>query len=250
MKEPNIIGGKPSSPNNSSLILVAGLCMGIGTGVLGYQLYRSKAVRLIPSVNVTARAAPGAQPPNAKGLDSASVVLEEFSDFQCPPCKNLYQKLNRIEAEYKSDVRVVFRHCPIPSLHKNALAAARAAEAAGLQGRFWDMHDRLFENQQTWASSSDVKPIFASYAGSLQLDVERFRKDMDGAQAKSRVQADQQRADSISVPGTPVVLVNNQQVPPQSLSYEGLHAAVEKELRRTAACSGLCTAPLETGSGR
>jgi protein-disulfide isomerase len=223
--------------------VAVGLCVGMGTGILGYHFLRSEAVRLIPAVKVTAQAAPGAQPANAKGSESAPVVLEEFSDFQCPPCRSLYQKLKRVEAEYGSQLKIIYRQYPIASLHKNALEAARAAEAAGLQGHFWEMHDRLFDNQETWASSSDPRSVFIAYAGALGLDTGRFQKDLQAPQTKARIFADQQRGDSIGVPGTPVVLVNGVQVPPTAITYAGIQTAVERELKRRTACSGTCTAP-------
>jgi len=221
-------------------MIVIGLALGIGTGILGSYLFRSQLVRLIPSVRVTAHSLPGAQPPNSKGLDAAPVVIEEFSDFQCPPCKGLFEQLKKIEGKYGSQLKVVYRHYPIESLHNNAFEAARTAEAARLQGRFWDMHDQLFEKQGAWASNSDPKPLFAAYARSMNLDMARFQNDVSAPETSERIIADQRRGDSIRVPGTPVVLVNGQQVPPDAIDYAGLQAAIERELKSRSACSGGC----------
>lgn len=220
-----------------------GLCLGIGTGTLGYYLLRSQAVRLIPPVKLSAHAAPGAQPANTKGPENAPIIIEEFSDFQCPPCRDLYQRLKKIEAEYGPQIKVIYRQYPIASLHKNAWMAAEAAEAAGLQGHFWEMHDLLYANQESWARSGDAESVFTGYAHSLGLDPDRFRRDREGPRTKARIQADQQRGDSIGVPGTPVVLVNGRQVPPTAISYAGIHSAVDKELKRQASCAGICSAP-------
>jgi protein-disulfide isomerase len=219
-----------------------GLSLGIGTGILGYHLLRSHVVRLITAVKVTPHASPGAQPPNAKGPDLAPVEIEEFSDFQCPPCRSLYKKLKSVEGKYSSQLKVIYRNYPIASLHKNAFEAACAAEAAGLQGHFWEMHDRLFDNQEAWASSSDAQSLFVEYARSLNLDVARFQQDLTGALTKQRVQADQRRGDSIGVPGTPIVLINGVQVPPTAITDAGLRAAVEKGLNGRPGCSDGCRA--------
>ncbi len=221
-------------------ILISGLLLGIGAGWLAYRSLHSKSIRSIPLVKVTSRAALGAQPPNAKGTAGAPVTLEEFSDFQCPPCRDLYRILKKVEIDYGPQLRVVFRHFPITSLHKNALDAARATEAAAVQGRFWEMHDQLFESQQTWASMSDVRASFVEYARLLQLDTNRFQQDMSGPGANTRILADEQRGKSVGVPGTPVVLINDNQVRPESVTYEGIHAAIDAELRRQSACSAGC----------
>jgi len=205
--------------------VIVGVLLGIGAG---WFAFHSKSTRPLPLIEVTSRTAPGAQPPNFKGLASSPVTLEEFSDFECPPCRDLYQTLKKIEVDYGPRLKVVFRHFPISSLHQNALAAARVSEAAALQGHFWEMHDELFEDQRTWSSSSDVQSIFLNYARSLQLDVDRFRRDMDGPQANIRVRADRQRGNSLGVPGTPTVLINDRQVPPEAVTYEGIHAAIDK----------------------
>ena len=156
------------------------------------------------------------------------------------PCRDLYRILKKVEIDYGPQLRVVFRHFPITSLHKNALDAARATEAAGVQGRFWEMHDQLFESQQTWASMSDVRASFVEYARLLQLDTNRFQQDMSGPGANTRILADQERGKSVGVPGTPVVLINDNQVRPEEVTYEGIHAAIDAELRRQSACSGGC----------
>jgi protein-disulfide isomerase len=168
---------------------------------------------------------------HVRGEATAPVTLEEFGDFQCPPCGALYPELKKIEAEYGPRLRVVFRQSPIISLHKHALNAAHAAEAAGLQGRFWEMHDMLYENQAKWDKAEDVRPIFSDYARALNLDVQRFNTDMDGTEVSKRILNDQNRAASLHVKGTPTLFINGRQVQPTEVTPEGLRAAINAALR-------------------
>src|SRR5882724_6875649 len=103
--------------------------------------------------------APGAEPPHVRGNANAPVTLEEFADFQCPSCGAYYPELKKIEGEFGDKLRVIFRERPLVPPHEHALIAAYAAEAAGLQGRFWEMHDKLYENQATWSTARDLVPI-------------------------------------------------------------------------------------------
>ena len=107
----------------------------------------------------------GATRPNVKV--SSPVVLEEYGDYQCPPCGQLYPDLKQIEKEYGNQVQIVFHHFPLMKIHKNALLAAHAAEAARNQNKFWEMHDRLYRNQKEWSELDDPRPVFIDYAKQL-----------------------------------------------------------------------------------
>ncbi len=155
---------------------------------------------------------PGAQPPHERGEASAAVTIEEFGDFQCPPCGSFHPELKKIEADYGSRLRVVFRHLPLPQIHTNAIAAAQAAEAAGRQGRFWQMHDMLYENQSAWEKATDVPSVFLSYARSLGLDVQRFAGDLNSSDVSNRIRADMMRAESLGVTGTPTLFLNGREL--------------------------------------
>jgi protein-disulfide isomerase len=188
---------------------------------------------LVPSLRAssevlrdTSSATPGAQPTHLRGDANAVVTLEEFGDFECPPCASLQAELKQVEAEYGTRLRVVFRHLPLP-MHKHAEAAARASEAAALQGRFWEMHDRLYESQDEWNSSCDVQQVFKGYARDLGLDVDRFTKDMNAESVSERIQIDQQRAESIKLSSTPTLFINGRQIPTASLR-EKIEAALKE----------------------
>ena len=164
-----------------------------------------------------------------RGEPGAPVVLEEFGDFECLPCSKLFPALLTLEQEFGQRLVVVFRQHPL-KMHKYALDAARAAEAAGLQGKFWEMHDTLYRNRATWVPAPYVRPYLTEYATTLQLDVDRFKADLDGKQVADRIVADQERGDSLGIDRTPVVFVNGERVPVPDLTETGLRGAIEKAL--------------------
>jgi protein-disulfide isomerase len=173
---------------------------------------------------------PGAEPPHVRGPASAPVTLEEFGDFECPPCGGLYPILKTIEAEYGPRLRVIFREFPLTQLHPHALAAANAAEAAGVQGKFWEMHDLLYENQKSWDKAFDIRPIFEGLATKIGLDADRFKRDQTSEIVDTRIALDGIRAHSRGVVGTPTVFINNQEIPYAQVTAEGLRAAIDKAL--------------------
>jgi protein-disulfide isomerase len=162
-----------------------------------------------------------------RGPASAPVTLEEFGDYQCPPCGALFRELQKVESEYGDKLRFIFRHYPITERHKNALVAAHAAEAAGLQNKYWEMHDRLYDKQLEWAESDDARTIFINYARDLKLDAERFTRDMDAPQLDARIAADRQRAQSLGVIGTPTLFVNGRQLKAEAMTPELIRKAID-----------------------
>lgn len=173
---------------------------------------------------------PGAEPAHAHGPANAPVTIEEFGDFQCPPCGMLHPILKMMEKEFGNRLRVVFREFPLVPTHEHALAAARAAEAAGLQGKFWEMHDLLFTNQNLWKDAFDVRPIFEDYAKRIGLDVERYKQDLTSETVQYRIFLDGKRARSLGVKGTPTVFMNGREVPFESLAPEKLRLLISAEI--------------------
>src|SRR5688572_16052348 len=162
------------------LIIIAAVLLVAITA--GWSLMRSQPAPPEPIASPatsTAVIAPGAEPPHVRGEASAPVTIEEFGDFQCPPCGALYPELKKVEHEYGSRLRVIFRELPLVPRHAHAGWAARSAEAAGMQGRFWEMHDKLYENQKAWTDLPDARPVFNGYARALGLDMERFARDVE-----------------------------------------------------------------------
>ncbi|MDT4955815.1 MAG: hypothetical protein QOJ02_3953 [Acidobacteriota bacterium] len=160
------------------------------------------------------------------GGATAKVILEEYGDYQCPPCGLLYPDLRTLEKEYGDQVRFVFRQFPL-QMHKHAFLAAHAAEAAGLQGHFWEMHDMLYQNQLSWSVADDARPVFLQYARMLGLDVDRFTRDLDSKEVTDRVTSDIDRGKSIGVEGTPTVFINGRQLRPDVVTLPGLRMALD-----------------------
>ena len=172
---------------------------------------------------------PGAEPAHTKGPANAKVHIEEFGDFQCPPCAMFHPMLEKMEKEFPKDLRVTFRHFPLPN-HQHALRAASAAEAAGLQGKFWEMHALIYEHQLEWKDQFDVRPVFEGYAQQIGLDIARFNRDLGGATVQQRILQDGKRATSLGVKGTPTVFLNNREVPFQMLPDDKLRVLIQQEI--------------------
>jgi protein-disulfide isomerase len=168
--------------------------------------------------------------PHARGSNTAPVTVEEYGDYQCPPCGILFPDLKKIEAEYGQRLRFVFRQFPLTQVHPHALVAAHAAEAAGLQNRFWEMHDHLYENQSKWSVEVDPRPLFINYARDIGLDVDRFISDMNGPQVEARVRADRLRGSSMGVTGTPTVFINGRMLRPDMMTLEGMRSGIDTML--------------------
>ena len=177
---------------------------------------------------------PGADHPHSHGPADAPVTIEEFGDFQCPPCGLLHPVLKTMEKEFGSRLRVVFREFPLVPTHVHALSAARAAEAAGMQGKFWQMHELIFTNQNSWKDAFDVRPIFEEYATRIGLNLERYRQDLTSETVQYRIFLDGKRARSLGVKGTPTVFMNGREVPFESLAPEKLRVLIAAEINQHA----------------
>ncbi|MEP7166912.1 MAG: thioredoxin domain-containing protein [Candidatus Woesebacteria bacterium] len=149
------------------------------------------------------------QTKNSKGKEDAKVTIVEFSDLQCPACKAAQPLVDLITQTATESVRLVYRHYPLTTVHKNAYAASKVAEAAANQGKFWEMHDKLFETQSEWEEDADPTSKFDGYAKDLKLDVEKFKKDRVSPEVEARITADQTDANTLGVNATPTFYVNN-----------------------------------------
>lgn len=149
---------------------------------------------------------------NVEGNASSTVIIVEYSDFQCPACRSYYFVMKELMAEYGGQVAMVYRHFPLTGLHANAEFAARAAEAAGKQGKFWEMHDLLFEKQDEWAKVADVLPMFESYAKLLGISVDQFKTDWASGGVKDFVRAQRLNAVKLGLQGTPSFFINGKQI--------------------------------------
>ncbi len=142
-------------------------------------------------------------------LKDAKVTLIEYSDFECPACGAYYPFVKQLGQEFKN-LSIVYRHFPL-SQHANARTAAQAAEAAGRQGKFWEMHNVLFDNQNNWAGSASAEETFTAYAQTLGLNIEKFTTDFYSSQTKTKIEADYQSGGS-AIDGTPTFFLNDKKI--------------------------------------
>jgi protein-disulfide isomerase len=199
----------------------------VGSGTILYRAKRPQ-LRNIPE----AQSAPtkgDKDSAHVRGNPDAPVTLEEFGDFQCPPCGQFAAFVEELMREYDSRLRLVFRNFPLPG-HEHAREAAQAAEAAGLQGKFWEMYDALYREQQAWSKAPNTRELFQSYAGTIGLDVDQFTKDMDGDKVRERIDSDEALANFLGVKVTPTLFINNRPVDPKDKNPEGVRAAINAAL--------------------
>lgn len=141
-------------------------------------------------------------------MGEGEITLVEFSDFQCPACQFVQTPLKQILTKYNGKIRFVYRDFPLTNIHKNATKAAQAAEAAHQQGKFWEMHDKLFATQAEWSELADPSEKFGVYATELGLEKERFLVDMNSQMTKDIVENDALAATKYQLQGTPTFFVN------------------------------------------
>ena len=165
---------------------------------------------------------------------SSPVVLEEYGDYQCPPCGQLYPELKQVEKEYGNQLQIVFHNFPLSRIHKNAMAAARAAEAARNQNKWAEMHDRLYRNQKEWADLDDPRPVFLAYARQLNLKEDQFKQNMESNQIDQRIGVDIQRGTSAGVNGTPTIFIDGLMLRAEATNPEGLRRGINAMLMKKA----------------
>ena len=199
----------------------------IATGA-GVALYQAHSQTTAPTGKL-AFGSPGANPPHVRGSLKAPVALEEFGDFECLPCSQFFPILKQAKADYGDRLSVTFREYPL-NKHTRAQAAARAAEAAGLQGRFWEMHDALYTTRLVWIAASDTRAALIDCASKLNLDIEQFKKDMDSDKVSMRIADDHDRVVSLGLDRTPSVYINGDKVTTHPITIEALHSAIDAAL--------------------
>lgn len=163
------------------------------------------------------------------GGNAKNVTLMEYGDFQCPVCGLYYQPVKDTVERLKSDIKFQFRNLPITQIHPNAFAAARAAEAADLQGKYWEMHDKLYTNQSSWASSTTPLSFFKVYAKDIGLDITKFEKDYAGNVTNDRINADMAEFSKTNQEvGTPTFFINGKYISNKDLAGSNGFPSVDK----------------------
>lgn len=186
--------------NTKSLVTFILVTIGIlaGSVALLWRFGSTGGVKAIPDIAGSEK--------HVKGTGNITIV--EFSDLQCPACKSVQEPLKQLLTKYDGKVKLVYRHFPLTTIHKNAVLAAQASEAADKQGKFWEMHDILFDRQTEWEKADDPTGKFAEYAATLGMNKEVFMTDMQSQDVKDAVMNDNLAATRYALSGTPTFFVN------------------------------------------
>ncbi len=163
---------------------------------------------------------------HVRGASAGTVTLVEFGDFQCPACAAYEPLVRQITEDNAANLKVVFRHFPLTAIHQNALLSAKASEAAALQGKFWEMHDMLYDHQKEWGSSLSARDFMLSYAKALNLDEAKFSSDLNSKAVEEKILAEYQEGVRLGVQGTPTFFVNGKQIENPS-SVEAFNKIIE-----------------------
>lgn len=145
-----------------------------------------------------------------QGPSTPKLTLVEYADFECPACSAYQPVLKEVKETFKEELRFVYRSFPLP-MHRNAVASALAAEAAGKQGKFWEMHDLLYAKQKEWGGKpTEDRAQFEKYATELGLNVEQFKQDMEGDELRAKIDASKQSGEDLHVNGTPTFFLDGE----------------------------------------
>jgi protein-disulfide isomerase len=157
------------------------------------------------------------------------VTIVEFGDYQCPACGQAYPSTKQVLKDYAGKVNIVFRNFPL-SQHQNALLSAEAAEAAAAQGKFWQMHDKLYETQSEWSESRQPLDQYISFAKELGLDTNKFKEEVTSNKYDNLIKDDQTDGTKLGVDSTPTFYVNGQKL--NGYDYQSFKTRIEEILNK------------------
>ncbi len=149
---------------------------------------------------------------HVRGAKDGQVTLVEFGDFQCPACAAYEPIVKQVLADNKDTLKLVYRHFPLTQIHKNALGAAIATEAAGVQGKFWEMHDILYDKQEEWGNALNARDYFLTYATTIGLDTKKFQESLSNESLEAKVLAEFREGVRLGVQGTPTFFLNGKKL--------------------------------------
>lgn len=175
--------------------------------LFGYYFYAmsTRVDAPIPTIEITST-------DHTRGAQEAKVTLVEFGDLQCPACKAYEPIVRQLLAQNPDTLQLVFRHFPLTQIHQNALISAKATEAAALQGKFWEMHDVLYDRQTEWANKLNAREIILGFAQELALDVTKFTQDLESEAVEKKILAEYAEGLKLGVQGTPTFFINGQMI--------------------------------------
>ncbi len=204
--------------NTKTWIIFGVICVALFGGLIAYSRSQNNSAE-VDNVNVNsilaASKSSGEIADHVLGNKDAKVIWVEYGDFQCPSCGGAHPGVKQLMDEYKDRVAFVFRNFPLTSMHPNAVAAATAVEAAGLQDRYWEMHNLVFENQNSWNSlSADQRTgQFVQMAQQVGVkDIEKFKKDQGDTAISKKISFDQALGKKQNVSATPSFFLNGEKV--------------------------------------
>ncbi|OGH23322.1 MAG: hypothetical protein A2958_00135 [Candidatus Levybacteria bacterium RIFCSPLOWO2_01_FULL_38_13] len=164
------------------------------------------------------------------GSESARITLVEYSDFQCPACAAYHPMVNQLISEFEGRMLFVYRFFPIQS-HQNAMISAQSSLAAHKQGKFFEMYNLLFDNQNSWVNSSNAEKIFVEYAGKLNLDIDKFKSDLKKDETKNLINNQYSQAIAIGVNSTPTFFLNGVKIQ-NPRTYDDFKNLIQNELNK------------------
>jgi len=241
-KKPSASGRKPSEPASRSLAKPLTALAALVVTAVAVAMFlvnrtgsESSPAAAVPtaSSNVASPDKPVITPEGwAKGNLSAKTVLVEFGDFQCPSCALARVKVDNLLKKFEKDIKVVFKQYPMPTIHRNAMVAAQASEAAGKQLKFWEMYEVLFARQSEWVNVPDALTFFLKYAAELHLDVEKFRQDMMDGEIRNKIFRDLLEGQVAQVRSVPSFFLNGRMM--QSVKSDAEFEELVAQAIRTA----------------
>lgn len=164
---------------------------------------------------------------HVRGAAGAKVTMVEFADFQCPACGAYAPLVEQLLKDNPNTLQVVFKHFPLTQIHANALLASKAVESAGLQGKFWEMHDMVYAKQAEWSGLLNARDMFLTYAATLSLDQTKFAQGLDSNEIEKKVLAEYTEGVKLGVQGTPTFFINGEKIQNPS-SIEAFDALIKK----------------------
>jgi protein-disulfide isomerase len=182
-----------------------------------------------------------------EGQGKSGVTLVEYGDYECPYCGQYFPTVKQIETEYDQQIYFQFRNFPLVSIHQNAFASARAAEAAGLQDKFWEMNNALYESQTQWSSASNAPPIFDQYATQLGLNLTKFKSDYASGKVNNLINADMAEGNKLGIQGTPTFFLDGKQIQVAN-SPATFEKLINAEIAKKASGNSSAAAPTSAGT--
>lgn len=167
----------------------------------------------------------------ATGNPNVKVTLVEYADFQCPACAAYHPMVKQLLTDYNGKIYFVYRYFPLSAIHQNAMISSLAAYAAGLQNKFWEMHDMLFQTQNSWANSSKARETFIDYAKKLDLDINKFKIDLESDKGKKFINDTYSKGLAIGVNSTPTFFLNGEKIQ-NPRTYNDFKSLIENEINK------------------